>query len=287
MTHEQIVLITGTSSGFGRRMAETFARAGDSVFAGMRDPAGRNAKVRAELEALEHSGPKIEVVALDVTDDAQVDAAVARVIDRCGRIDVLINNAGYSLVGLSECSTVEQVRQLFETNYFGPVRMCRAVLPHMRAQRSGFVVHMSSIAGRSATPNSAHYGATKAALETLGEVQRYELASFGIDVSIIEPGLFATSIFDTATLADDVARSAGYGALADKPAQGMAIAQQMLAGGTPDPQEVADAVLRLARMPAGQRPLRLPMGREGAMLEPLNAISGPLGEAMFKAFGFI
>ena len=148
---------------FGRRLAETFARAGASVFAGMRDPGGRNAKVRAELEVL---GLLIEVLALDVTDDAQVDAAVARVIDRHGRIDVLINNAGGGLAALSECSTVEQARQVFETNYFGPVRMCRAVLPHMRKQRSGFIVHMGSIGGSVALPNSAHYGAAKSALVT-------------------------------------------------------------------------------------------------------------------------
>jgi NAD(P)-dependent dehydrogenase (short-subunit alcohol dehydrogenase family) len=287
MTREQVVLITGTSSGFGRRLVETFARAGDSVFAGMRDPAGKNAKVRDELETLEHSGPAIEVLALDVTDDAQVEAAVARVIDRHGRIDVLINNAGGGLAALSECSTIEQARRVFETNYFGPVRMSRAVLPHMRKQRSGFVVHMGSIGGRMALPNSAHYGATKAALQSFGEVQRYELASFGIDVTIIEPGVYATSIFNTIPFADDVARAAEYGALADKPAQGVAIAQQMLAGGTPDPQEVADAVLRLARLPAGQRPLHLPVGRDAAMLEPINALTGPLGEAMFKAFGFL
>jgi NAD(P)-dependent dehydrogenase (short-subunit alcohol dehydrogenase family) len=282
MTHEQVVLITGTSSGFGRRMAETFARAGDTVFAGMRDPSGKNANVRAELE-----GPKLEVLALDVTDDAQVEAAVARVIDQCGRIDVLINNAGRGLAALSECSTLEQARQTFEINYFGPVRMCRAVLPHMRKQRSGFVVHMSSIGGRVALPNSAHYGATKAALQTFAEVQRYELASFGIDVSIVEPGVFATSIFETIPFADDVARAAEYGALADKAAQGVAIAQQMTADGTPDPQIVADAVLQLVRLPAGQRPLHLPVGREAEMLVSINTLTTPLGEAMFKAFGFL
>lgn len=286
-THEQVVLITGTSSGFGRRLVETFARAGASVFAGMRDPAGKNAKARAEFEALEHPGPAIEVVALDVTDDAQVDAAVARVIDRRGRIDVLINNAGAGLAALSECSTIEQVRRVFETNYFGAVRMCRAVLPHMRKQRSGFVVYMSSIGGRVALPNSAHYGASKAALQSFAEIQRHELASFGIDVSIIEPGVFATSIFDNIAFADDVARAAEYGALADKPAQGVAIVQQMTASGTPDPQEVADAIFRLAGLPAGQRPLHTPVGQDAAMLEPINTHSAPLGEAMFKAFGFL
>ena len=279
---QQVVLITGVSSGFGRRMAETFARAGDVVLGGMRDASGRNAKIRAELEAL-----GVEVLELDVTDDAQVEAAVARAIERHGHIDVLINNAGSSVAGLSECSTIEQARRVFEINYFGPLRMCRAALPHMRRRKSGYIVHMSSIGGCVALPNSAHYGAAKSALEILGEVQRHELAGFGIDVTLIEPGLFATSIFDVIAFADDTARTAEYGPLGEKPTQGVAIAQQMIANGTPDPQEVADVVLRLTRMPAGQRPLHMPVGQDAAMLESIHTITAPLGEAMFKAFGFI
>src|SRR5688572_8184090 len=112
MTQQQVVLITGVSSGFGRLMAETFARAGDAVFAGLRDGTGRNAKARGELEAL-----GVEVLELDVTSDAQVEAAVARVIERRGQIDVLINNAGIGLAAISECSSLEQARRVFETNY--------------------------------------------------------------------------------------------------------------------------------------------------------------------------
>jgi NAD(P)-dependent dehydrogenase (short-subunit alcohol dehydrogenase family) len=107
-TDAEVVLITGTSSGIGRRMAETFARAGHRVFAGMRD----------------------------VTDDAQVEAAVARILEQAGRIDVLVNNAGLSVIGISECSTLEQARQAFEVNDFGPLRLCRAVLPGMRRRRA-------------------------------------------------------------------------------------------------------------------------------------------------------
>lgn len=279
---QQVVLITGVSSGFGRYMAETFARAGDVVFGGLRDGQGRNAKARAELEAV-----GVEVVELDVTDDAQVEAAVARVIERRGHIDVLINNAGVGLAALSECSSLDQIRRVFETNYFGPVRLCRAVLPHMRRRKSGFIVHMSSIAGRAGLPSSAYYGGTKAAIAILGEVQRYELASFGIDVSLVEPGIFATPIFDAMAYADDAARVAEYGAIGDKPAQGIAMAKQMIAGGTPDPQEVADAVFGLTRLPTGQRPLHVPVGQDAAALEPINALTVAYSEAMFKAFGFI
>jgi NAD(P)-dependent dehydrogenase (short-subunit alcohol dehydrogenase family) len=282
MTEQQVVLITGVSSGFGRRMAETFLRAGDAVFAGLRDGSGRNAKARAELEAL-----GAEVLELDVTSDAQVEAAVARVIERRGRIDVLINNAGIGLTGIAECSSLEQVRHVFETNYFGPLRLGRAVLPHMRQRKSGFILYMASIAGRAGLPGSAFYGGSKACLQILGEVQRYELASFGIDVSVIQPGVFATSIFDSIGHADDVARVAEYGPIGEKPAQAMAMAQQMTAAGTPDPQQVADAVFGLTRMPAGQRPLHVPIGDDAQALVPINALTAEYSEAMFKVFGFL
>jgi NAD(P)-dependent dehydrogenase (short-subunit alcohol dehydrogenase family) len=283
-----VVLITGTSSGIGRRLVETFARTEHRVFAGMREPDGKNAAAKAELEALaQGEGLAIEVVALDVTDDAQVEAAVAHVLERTGRIDVLVNNAGLTLIGLSECSSLEQVRRLFEVNYFGPLRLCRAVLPSMRKRRSGLVVHMSSIGGRATMPNSAYYCATKTGLEALGESQRYELASFGVDVVLVEPGAFGTEIFDNAMVPDDRERAAEYGPLAHKGEQGVAIAKQMIADQKLDAQEVADEVLRLARLPVGQRPLRTLVGEGAKMLEPINAVTGPLAEAMFKAFGFI
>jgi NAD(P)-dependent dehydrogenase (short-subunit alcohol dehydrogenase family) len=282
MTEQQVILITGASSGFGLLMAQTFARAEDAVFAGMRGIADRNAKPRADLEAL-----GVEVLELDVTNDEQVEAAVARVIERRGQIDVLINNAGIGLSALSECSSLEQVRRVFEANYFGPLRLCRAVLPHMRRRKSGFLVHMSSIAGCTGLPNSAYYGGAKASLQLLGEVQRYELASFGIDVSVVQPGMFATPIFDVIGFADDVARAAEYGPIGEKPALGIAMAKQMLAGGTPDPQEVADVVFGLTRLPAGQRPLHVPIGQDAQALVPINALKAQFSDAMFKAFGFI
>lgn len=279
------VLITGTSSGIGRRMAETFARAGHRVYAGMREPEGRNAAAKGDLQALARAERlSLEVVELDVTDDVQVEAAIART----GEVEVLINNAGLSLVGLAECSSLEQVRRAFEVNYFGAVRLCRAVLPGMRRRRSGLVVHISSMGGRVAMPSTAHYCATKAAIEMLGEVQRHELASFGVDVAIVEPGLFATEIFDNAAWADDEARNAEYGDLAHKGRQGVAIARQMMTAQQFDPQRVADAVLRLARLPAGQRPLRTPVGEDSAaMLEPIDALTSPFTQGMFKAFGFM
>jgi NAD(P)-dependent dehydrogenase (short-subunit alcohol dehydrogenase family) len=288
MTDSGVVLVTGTNSGIGRRTVETFARAGFRVYAGMREPDGKNAAARAELAALARAeGLALDVVALDVTDDAQVEAAVAGILARTGRIDVLINNAGISLAAPAECSSVEQAKRVFETNYFGPVRLCRAVLPGMRRRRSGLVIHISSIAGRVAMPNCAYYGGTKAALEILGEVQHYELASFGVDVSLVEPGVYGTEILDKMSYGDDRQRLDEYGELANKANVGVAIAKQMIAAKQPDPQDVADVLLRLARQPAGQRPLRTLVGEDAAMLEPINAVTTPLGEAMFKAFGYL
>ena len=287
MTNGGVVLVTGTSSGIGRLTAESFARAGYRVYAGMREPEGKNAAAKAEIEALARTGLGIEVVALDVTSDAQVEAAVAGILARTERIDVLVNNAGISLVAPSECSSLEQAKLVFETNYWGPVRLCRAVLPTMRRRRTGLVVHLSSIGGRVAVPNAAYYGGSKAALEALGEVQRYELAAFGIDVSIVELGAYDTGILDRLSYADDHARMTEYGELANKAKHVVAAAKQMIASRQPDPQQVADALVRLAEMPAGQKPLRMLVGDDAAMLEPINAVTGPMTEAMFKAFGYI
>jgi len=287
MTDGGVVLISGTNSGIGRRTVESFARAGYRVYAGMRAPEGKNAAAKAELEALAGTGLALEVVALDVTSDAEVEATVAGILAKTERIDVLVNNAGISLAAPSECSSIEQAKLVFETNYWGPVRLCRAVLPTMRRRRTGLVVHLSSIGGRVPLPNAAFYSGSKMALETLGEVQRYELASFGIDVSLVEPGVYGTDILDKLSYGDDHERIAEYGALADKAKHGVAAAKQMIANKYPDPQEVADVILRLARLPAGQRPLRTLVGEDAAMLEPINAVTGPLTEAMFKAFGYI
>src|SRR5438094_10412830 len=149
MKSKQVVLITGSSTGFGRLFTETLARKGHTVFATMRDPGGRNAKNAAEIRRLaEKDSPSIHVLEMDVTDDASVERAVDAAVAKGGRIDVAINNAGYYLTGLEEAVTTEQARRLMDTNLLGPVRVNRAVLPHMRRQRSGVLMHISSVAGR-------------------------------------------------------------------------------------------------------------------------------------------
>jgi NAD(P)-dependent dehydrogenase (short-subunit alcohol dehydrogenase family) len=149
----QSILVTGTSSGFGRLTAETLARQGYEVFAGMRDVGGRNAGAAAELhEHAERDGHALTVVEMDVLDDASTAGAVSAVLDRAGRIDVLVNNVGQGSWGLTESFTTDQVEALFATNVFGTVRADRAVLPAMRGQGSGLLIHVSSLIGRLVLP---------------------------------------------------------------------------------------------------------------------------------------
>jgi NAD(P)-dependent dehydrogenase (short-subunit alcohol dehydrogenase family) len=191
MNSRQVVLITGSSTGFGRLFAVTLARNGHTVFATMRDPGGRNAKNASEIRALaEKDALPIHVLELDVTDDASVERAVNAAIAKAGRIDVAINNAGYYLSGLEEAVTTEQAQRLMDTNFIGPVRVNRAVLPHMRRQRSGVLIHVSSGAGRVVLPSVGFYCASKFALEALAEAYSYELAAQGIESVIVEPGQY-------------------------------------------------------------------------------------------------
>src|SRR5580693_7749598 len=237
MNSKQVVLITGSSSGSGRLFADTLARNGHTVFATMRDPGGRNAKNAFEIGMLAEKGSlPIYVLELDVTDDASVEQAVNAAVAKAGRIDVAINNAGYYLSGLEEAVTTEQARRLMDTNFLGPVRVNRAVLPHMRRQRSGVLMHISSGAGRVVLPSFGHYCASKFALEAFAETYSYELAPQGIESVIVEPGAYQTAIFGNIVFAEDQARGETYGSaknIAEKINAGLAA----VAG---NPQEVAD-----------------------------------------------
>src|SRR5687767_12426327 len=144
-----VVLITGASTGFGRLAAEKLAKRGHTVFATMRDLAGRNAANRDELVSFADSTKlQLHVLELEVTDGGSDESAVQSVLEQAARIDVVINNARFAAIGVTEAYTIEQFQTLFDTNVYGPLRMNRAVLPHMRRQRSGLLIHVSSAAGR-------------------------------------------------------------------------------------------------------------------------------------------
>lgn len=183
MSDSRVVLVTGASSGIGRAIAVRLAARGDTVFGGSR--AGREC------------GPGVTPVAIDVDDERQVAAAISSIVAQAGRIDAVVNNAGFGLAGAVEDTTVDEARAQFETNLFGVMRVCRAVLPLMRAQGRGRIVNVSSIAGRIAIPFQGLYSASKAALDSLSEALRHELVAHGVHVSVVAPGDFRTG-FTTA-----------------------------------------------------------------------------------------
>ena len=180
----RVWLITGASSGFGRAIAETALARGDSVAAGV-----RSAAAFGDLPDRAHP------LALDVTDPAQREAAVAETVERFGRLDVLVNNAGRTQVGAVEETTEDELRSLFELHFFAPAALTRLVLPHMRRQGGGAIVQMSSVGGQVTAPGFGAYCATKYALEGLTETLRDEVGGFGIRTLIVEPGAFRTGLF--------------------------------------------------------------------------------------------
>jgi NAD(P)-dependent dehydrogenase (short-subunit alcohol dehydrogenase family) len=282
MSSKQVVLITGSSTGFGRLFVDTLSRKGHTVFATMRDPGGRNAKNASEIRALaEKDSLPVYVLELDVTDDASVERAVDAAIARAGRIDVAINNAGYYLSGLEEAVTTEQARRLMDTNFLGPVRVNRAVLPHLRRQRSGVLMHISSGAGRVILPSAGFYCASKFALEALAEAYSYELASQGIESVIVEPGAYETPVFGNTVTAADQARTTTYGALQQMPAK----VNAALSSSAGNAEEVADAVLRIIETPAGEKQLRYFVSPRKFGVDEINALSKQVQANVLEAFG--
>jgi NAD(P)-dependent dehydrogenase (short-subunit alcohol dehydrogenase family) len=282
MSSKQVVLITGSSTGFGRLFVDTLSRKGHTVFATMRDPAGRNAKNASEIRTLaEKDSLPIHVLELDVTDDASVERAVDAAVAKAGRIDVAINNAGYYLSGLEEAVTTEQARRLMDTNFLGPVRVNRAVLPHMRRQRSGVLMHVSSGAGRVVVPSAGFYCASKFALEALAEAYSYELASQGIESVIVEPGAYETPVFGNTVTAADQARTTTYGAVKEIPAK----VNAAFSSSAGNAQEVADAVLRIIETPAGEKQLRYIVSPQKFGVDEINALSKQVQAKLLEAFG--
>lgn len=220
----------------------------------MRALTGKNANAAEELCRLaDQEKLALHIVEIDITDEASVEQAIETVVGTTGRIDVVGNNAGVAFNGPLEAFTLDQVHQQFETNVFGAWLVNRATLPHMRRQGSGLLLHIGSIAGRIALPFLGLYGATKSALEELTESYRYELAPFGIDVAIIEPGTFPTPISANSQLAADSQRFALYQNALD--AFDEKFYAENRSATPPNPQDVADAVATVIGQPAGERSL--------------------------------
>ena len=195
----QAVLITGCSSGIGRATAERLAARGWTVYA-----TARRLETIADLETR-----GCRVLALDVTDEDSMRAAVSAVCEEHGAVGALVNNAGYSQSGAIEEVPMAEVRRQFETNVFGLVRMCQLVLPGMRAQRYGRIVNVSSMGANFTFPGGGFYHATKYAVEAISDALRFEVKHFGIDVVIVQPGIIRTAFPDAATHAMDAGTPSG------------------------------------------------------------------------------
>lgn len=182
MSAAKVVIVTGVSSGIGRVTAEKFARQGCQVFGTV-----RNISKAAPL-------PGVQFVEMDVQDDASVQRGIQLVMDRAQRIDVLVNNAGVAMLGAAEETSIDEAKWMFETNVFGILRTSKAVLPYMRAQRSGRIVNVSSVLGFLPAPYMGLYAAAKHAVEGMSETLDHEVRQFGIRVSLVEPGFTKSNL---------------------------------------------------------------------------------------------
>jgi len=257
MSEPRVVLITGASSGFGRATASLLADRGFRVF-------GTSRKPRSD------KGDGFEMLQLDVNFDESVDACVGALNQRTGRLDILINNAGYVLTGAVEETSIHEVKSQFETNFFGAMRMVKAVLPTMRKQGFGQIINISSVAGLIAEPFAGFYSASKFALEGYTEALRHEVKRFNIKVSLVEPGFFKTNIanasIESAESIDD------YSGMRQR---ARSISREHIQKGL-DPEIVADTIRRIIESRSPR--LRYKVGKE--KWSPL--IKGIVPESIFE-----
>jgi NAD(P)-dependent dehydrogenase (short-subunit alcohol dehydrogenase family) len=256
---KKTILITGTSTGIGRATALYFAQQGWNVAATMRS----QADIAAETEFTKL--PNVACVVLDVTDDATIHAAIAETVKRFGKIDVLVNNAGYGADGIFEDMTDEVILRQFNTNVFGLMRVTRAIIPHMRDNKGGTIVQIASMGGRLAFPLFSIYHATKWAVEGFSESLQYELKQFGIKVKIIEPGTIKTEFYGKGRVAIAGKSLPHYKAFVDKCEK---VSQAPAQNGI-TPVEVAKVICRSVD---GGWKMRFPAGSPAPMLLGLRKL---------------
>ena len=233
---ESVALVTGCSSGIGLETAVALAREGHFTFATM-----RNLKKTEALEKIvKEENLPISVLELDVDNEESMNNAIEKIMAQKGRIDTLVNNAGWGMWGTVEDVSIDEFKQQFETNFFSIVRMIQKIAPVMRKQKSGSIVNVSSVAGRIGFPVSPAYISSKFALEGLSECLRFELSPFGINVITIEPGVIKTNFFDSMKMAKKLDSNSVYNDITSKVISGVKMMAEM---GT-DPKEVANTILK-------------------------------------------
>lgn len=244
----RVWFITGTSQGFGRELVRAALQRGDSVAATSRQPHAVAAAFPAEKD-------RLLVTSMDLRDTKQISSVVQQAIGRFGRIDVLVNNAGYGITGAVEEASEAEIADVYETNVFGLLRVTRAILPHMRKQRSGHIVNLSSIGGLTGLPGWGIYNSTKFAVEGLSEALAAEVTPLGIGVTIVEPGPFRTD-FLGGSLVKAANTLPDYEATAGKTRASAAERNRKQQG---DPALAADAIIRAVTSP--RPPLHLILGK--------------------------
>jgi NAD(P)-dependent dehydrogenase (short-subunit alcohol dehydrogenase family) len=258
----RIWFITGASRGFGSLIAAEALAKGDTVVATARDPS-------AVLNALGWH-PRLLALPLDVTNETQARAAAAKTAEQFGRIDVLVNNAGYGLLGGVEEASGQEVERVFGTNVFGLLNATRAVLPYMRKARGGHVINLSSIGGYTSYSGWGIYCATKFAVEALSESLALELAPLGVRVTVVEPGYFRTDFLSSQSLSSTAIRIDDYAETVGAMRSFAAAANRQQPG---DPARLAKAIMTLVESP--EPPVRLPLGSD-----TVRAIEGKHEEVM-------
>jgi short-subunit dehydrogenase len=277
------ILITGCSSGFGYISAKHLAKKGHFIYASMRNIHGKNSKTATELtEFAKANDCKIEIIEMDVTSDESVLAAISKI----PKLDVLINNAGLGFSGPVEAFSSEECLAQLDLNIVGPLRVSKAVLPNMRSQKSGLIIQVSSISGRSAFPGFGVYSASKWGLEGMSETMRYELAPLGVDVVIVEPGPFSTNFSGNVISAQNDKITSDYKHLEEF---GANFSKQLASifedeNSPTNPILVAEAFDTLINSPVGTRPLRTIVGLDFGT-QAVNDAVEPIRKTTLKETG--
>ncbi len=286
-------LITGCSSGFGRLTALHLARRGATVIASMRNLNGGARPEAKDLAAIAASeNLKLDIVEIDVLDDGLVRQGVAAAEETAGgALDVVVNNAGVGISGPVEAADMESAKLVVDTNLFGYMRVAQAALPAMRAKGAGLLVHVSSQLGRIVLPNLGLYCASKFGLEAMFEAMAYELAPFGVDTTIVQPGGYRTKIWDNGLRYYNAMKSRIDDERAAAYAAHLGMAERLFTGSprTADPMDVPRAIAELIAMPAGARPLRRPVHPDTSATDAANAAlaqvqSAVLGQGAYKTW---
>jgi NAD(P)-dependent dehydrogenase (short-subunit alcohol dehydrogenase family) len=287
---KNVIVITGTSSGFGALAARALAKAGHTVYASMRETTGRNApQVEAAKKFAADNKVDLRTIELDVASQQSADAAIHKIVAEHGRLDVVIHNAGHMVFGPAEAFTPEQLAELYDVNVLSTQRVNRAALPQLRKQRHGLVVWISSSSSAGGTPPYlAPYFAAKAAMDSLAVIYARELSRWGIETSIIVPGAFTggTNHFAHSGRPADTARAAEYdaGPYANFGEQVMKGFAGIVPPGA-DVNEVAEAIVKVVDAPFGKRPFRVHIDPTQDGAEVVNMVSDRVRAEMLRRVG--